>query len=244
MLSLRSVLQERKTSMFVVCSACVLLLMQFRVGSYQSGQRERVIDDVTYSYRECPVKIVGVETGKRQVPLRKPFLDDDDWMKGLTIRIENKSDRVITHVTIAIFFDRPAEQADQPEQPGALWEISHGVSPFDFKSNESMPPPIVRAVQPGETEPIALSGSQYEAMMSFLRDIKFSPIERIHVSVYTIGFADGTGWRGQLERRDPKSPYGWSPVDRREINNQEREGPRDSGQRLFASAISGSNQAL
>ena len=106
--------------MFVVCSACVLLLMQFQAGSQQTGQRERVIDDVKYSYRECPIKIVGVETSERQVPLRKQFLDNDDWLKGLTVLVENKSSKVVSHVTIYMFFDRPADQADKVP---VLWQI-------------------------------------------------------------------------------------------------------------------------
>jgi len=167
--------------------------------SQQVVQRERVVDD-KYSYSDCPIKIVKIKTKKHEVSLREAFSDDDDWLRGIAIEIENKSGKVVTHVGIAMRFDRPAEQADPS---GALWDIWYGVSPFAFKDGESIPPPQVRTIQPGETAVVVLSDADHNALNSFLQDIKFpSSIERVHISVATVGFDDGAAWRGILYRRD------------------------------------------
>ncbi len=51
-------------------------------------------------------------------------------------------------------------------------------------------------------------------MRAFLTDVGFPPIERIHISVSTIGFVDGTAWGGTLYRRDPGTRHGWRAVDK------------------------------
>src|SRR5229473_666319 len=77
----------------VLASLCVVvLLFQLTASSQQMDLRERKVDD-KYSYKDCPIKIVGVETGKRKIVLGQPFSDDDDWMKGLRVKIENTSDK-------------------------------------------------------------------------------------------------------------------------------------------------------
>ena len=188
----------------------VFLLWQSEASS-QADLRERIVDD-KYSYRDCPIKLISLETGKRKVVLGKPFSDDDDWMKGLKFLIKNASGKLVTHVGIHMVIERPADRADQAP---AGWDLWYGESPFSFKPDEPIAPPLLRLIQPGETETVALSDSDYDAMKAFLKDLKFpASIEKIHVSVYTIGFTHGTAWGGQLYRRDPRSKHGWTPADK------------------------------
>ena len=210
----QSVKIARRLSLRLLLPAFILfvfLLLQFVATSQQADRRERVIDD-KHSYRDCPIRIIGVETCKTTVTLGIQFLGDEDWMKGLTVRIKNTSGKVVTHVGIAIRLDRPG---DQSGQPGAVWDLWYGVSPFYFKPEESIPPPMVRLIQPGETESIVLSDTEYNAMRAFLTDVNFPPsIEKVHISVSTIGFDDGTAWGGSLYRRDQGLRRGWRAVDK------------------------------
>jgi hypothetical protein len=196
----------------VLASLCVaVLLFQSTASSQQTDPRERKVDD-KYSYKDCPIKIIGLETGKHKIVLGQAFSDDDDWMKGLKVRIENTSDKVITHVGIKMVFDRPVDQADQAE---AGWDMWYGVSPFSLEPNEPIPPPLVRLIKPGETELIALSDTDYDALRVFLMELKFpSSTQSVHISVYTIGFTDDTAWGGHLFRRDTRSKHGWTPVEK------------------------------
>ncbi len=189
----------------------ILLLPQFKASSQQGPQRERLID-TKGSYADCPIKIVGVETNKRKVVLGKSFLDDDDWMKGLTVRVVNSSGKSLSHIGIRLDFERPADQA---AQPGAVWDLWYGVSPFHFKPDEIIPPPLNPLIQPGAVQSIALTDSEYGYMRAFLWDFKFpASIENVHITVYTIGFTDGTAWGGQLYRRERGSKQGWKPAEK------------------------------
>jgi hypothetical protein len=189
----------------------ILLLPQFKASSQQGPQRERLVDTAG-SYPDCPIKIVGVETGKQKVVLGRAFLDDDDWMKGLTVRVANSSGKTLTHIGIKIAFDRLPDEA---EQRGANWDLWYGVSPFHFKPDEDVPPPLVPLIQPGDIQTLNLSDSEYGFLRAFLWDFKFpASIEKIHLTVYTIGFSDGTAWGGQLYRRDRGSRQGWKPAEK------------------------------
>jgi hypothetical protein len=192
-------------------SSIALLRPHSAKSGQQTDQRERLID-TKGSYPDCPIKIVGLETGKRKISLGKPFPDDDDWIKGLRIRVKNFSDKSLTHVGIRIDFERPASQANLA---GAVWDLWYGLNPFSIRPDEDIPPPLVRLIEPHETELIELSETEYEAMRVFLTEVSFpASIERIHVSIYTIGFTDGTAWAGQLYRRDRGSKHGWTPADK------------------------------
>jgi hypothetical protein len=187
------------------------LFLEPNVSSQQGFLKTRLIDE-KYSYADCPVKIIEVENIGHKLDLHKTFSDSDDWLNGLTVRVKNVSDKTVTHVGIKITFDRPKNQSDQPR---ASWDIWYGVSPFYFKTGEPLPSPSVRLIRPGETELIFLTETDYKAMCDFLKEVGFpTSITSVHISVYTIGFEDGTAWGGQLYRRDPRSPGGWKPADK------------------------------
>jgi hypothetical protein len=188
-----------------------LLLPQFVASGQQGNQHDRLID-TEGSWPECPIKIVSVGTSRRKVVMGKPFQDDDDWMKGLTVRVLNSSGRPLTHIEVHIIFDRAPEQAGQPR---ADWDLSYGANPFEFKPDEEIPPPLEPLIQPGATQTLELSDSEYGFMRAFLWDFKFpASIEKIHVVVYTIGFADGTAWGGEMYKRDRGSKGGWKSIEK------------------------------
>jgi len=209
--STRSDLVKLSCACLTALLSITLLLPQFIASGQQGNQQERLID-TEGSWPECPIKIVSVGTAKRKVVLGKSFQDDDDWMKGLTVRVLNSSDRPLTHIEVHIIFDRPAEQADQP---GADWDLSYGANPFHFKTGEEIPPPLDPLIQPGAIQTLELPDSEYGFMRAFLWDFKYpASIEKIHVVIYTIGFADGTAWAGQMLKRDRGSKGGWKTMEK------------------------------
>jgi len=163
--------------------------------------------DTEGSYTECPIEIIGAETAKRKILLGKSFSDDDDWLKGLTVSVKNSSGKPLTHIGVKITLDRAQGQEDQG---AATWDLWYGVSPFYYKPDEEIPPPKVPLVPHGRVELLSLSDSEYGSLRSFLTIQNFpNSIERIHLMVCTIGFADGTAWNGEMYERDPKAKRGW-----------------------------------
>lgn len=197
-------------SIVAVICASLLLLPPLTNSRQQIGQRERTVD-TDGSYRDCPIEIIGAETSKRKLVLGKSFLDDDAWMKGLTVRVKNSSGKPLTHIGLRITFDRPQEQK---EQAGAIWNLWYGVSPFHYKPDEEIPPPTVALIPHGRVELLSLSDDDYASLRAFLADLSFSSIDRIHITVDTIGFADGTAWSGEFYERDPKAKRGWKSLEK------------------------------
>ena len=54
------------------------------------------------SWPNEPVKIKLVTSKKGAIKLGETFSDDDDWFRGLTLKIENKSDKAITYIALSV----------------------------------------------------------------------------------------------------------------------------------------------
>ncbi|MGA9997128.1 MAG: hypothetical protein WBP93_17050 [Pyrinomonadaceae bacterium] len=187
--------------------------------SQQSNQENRII--LKKTDLNPPVKIVVVKTKKKEFETEKEFLDDDDWLKGLTIRVVNNSSKSVTYIGIVLTFRRVK---DQEEGLPAVWTLDYGLDPFQFKSEEAMPEPQVRPLFHGDSIEINLTDEEYDEIKRFLRDAGFpASIKKVEMHVIKIGFSDGTAWNtGHMYRRNQKSYKGWSPID-------ESEGERPQG---------------
>ena len=71
------------------------------------GQERLVMDK---SRSDAPVKITLIKTKKRVVDNNKKFVDDDDWLEGLTLRVLNRSDKTVTFVAVQLIFGRTEDQ--------------------------------------------------------------------------------------------------------------------------------------
>src|SRR6185369_3148195 len=104
-----------------------------------------------------PVKIMNVHTKGRKVESNKPFVDDDDWLKGLTVDVRNDSDKTITFLQLELFF-----QGTEPaKKPGASFTLDFGDNPFRYDSAAAVPPLSVKPVSPGEHLEITLTGDRF-----------------------------------------------------------------------------------
>ena len=63
--------------------------MLLPVSGFAQGQ-ERVINKL--SWRTEPIKILKLKTKGKPIELGKNFLEEDDWLKGLTVSVQNVSD--------------------------------------------------------------------------------------------------------------------------------------------------------
>src|ERR1051325_12071288 len=70
-----------------------------------SQAQERFISKL--SWRTEPVEVTGLRNEHRVLQLGKRFLDEDDWLKGLTVTVRNNSDKSISRIEINLAFPRP-----------------------------------------------------------------------------------------------------------------------------------------
>lgn len=175
----------------------------------QQQKEERVIEK--RSDFSPPVKITLVKTKKGAVKFEEKFLDDDEWLKGLTVRLANASGKTVTSINVEMTFSRPENQA---QEPPAVWHLFYGFDPLWFKPEEAIPSPQVKPILPGDTMEITLSDKNFDDLKLFLKEAKYpASVKKIELRVIGIGFSDGTVWNGRMYRRDPKAPGGWSPIE-------------------------------
>lgn len=165
-----------------------------------------------------PVKITTVKTKKGVIKLEEEFLDDDDWLKGLTVKLANASGKSVTYIDVEMTFPRPANQA---QRPPAVWHLEYGSSPFQEKPVPSYHPLEVKPILPGDTIELNLHDRNYDDVKAFLKDTKYpASIKKIELRVIVIGFSDGTAWNvGRMYRLDPKARFGMSPIEEPKTEN-------------------------
>ena len=184
----------------------VVLLVVTSAGSLQAfaqgNERAIIVKDDPRS----PVKIMNVRTKGRKVESNKPFVDDDDWLKGLTVDVRNDSDKTLTFLQLELFFPR----SEPAKKSGASFPLDYGDDPFSYDSASAMPPLSVKPISPGEHLGITLTDNRWSAMNTLLIDTGYFLTSKVEIRVNLIGFSDGTAWSGQMTERNPKG--GWRPV--------------------------------
>lgn len=153
-----------------------------------------------------PVKIRLVKSKIGVIETNEKIAANDDWLRGLTIRVLNDSNKPVTSVSIEIQFRRPANQAKELD---LVAPIAYGQNPFAAPQEgyTLAPEPIL----PGQTKDITLSDEGYDSLRSMLDQLNYpASIKSVKVQVRAIGFSDGTVWNaGNFFRRDPSNPGQW-----------------------------------
>ena len=198
----------------------------------QQQLEERRIDKLTDF--SPPVTITLAKTKKKgSIRFKERFLDDDEWLKGLTVRLDNNSGKSFRYIRVEVQFNR---SEGQEQDPPAIWFLEYGDYPIRYKTEEEMPPLRVKPVLPGESLEISLSDSDFNQLDLYLKDARYSRgTNEIELRITNIGFSDGTIWNvGQILKRDPKSIWGWSPIKLRDGEQPLVEQPRGSARNRTA----------
>ncbi len=159
-----------------------------------------------------PIRIGTVKTRRGVIETGRPYLDDDEWVKGLTVSVANTSGKTITYIGVDVIFRRSEKQG---QEPGALWSLNYGVDPFQYSTAEAVPDSPIKPVLPGDTVEISLSEDGFQSLVSFLKSANyFSGTNKAELRLGKIGFSDGTLWMtGRFFMRDSTSSWGWRRID-------------------------------
>jgi hypothetical protein len=221
----------------LLLTIAVLMLGAFNTRAQQktaaliaSQGQERIM--VTKTHLNPPLKMKLLKTRKRVLERDKAFLDDDDWLRGLTVRLTNDSGKTVTFVSIELTFRRAD---DQGTGLPVGWPFEYGLDPFD-STEDPAPLPQFSPIPPGGDIEITLSDREYEELRSALREDQFpESIKKIELRVMKIGFNDDTAWNaGYMFRRDPKNMKGplpgWTLIEETEAKPKVKE-PSSSANR-------------
>lgn len=123
-----------------------------------AGQRNSRLM-VTKSHVKPSLEIAGVKTRKGDLETDREFVDDDEWLRGLTIRLANNSEKTVTFIGMELIFRRTEDQS--PGLPAA-WPLRKGVDPFLIDSENGPDQPEVELALPGRDLEFVLSDTQYD----------------------------------------------------------------------------------
>jgi hypothetical protein len=182
----------------------LLLIILGLVGTLSSSsgrpiqKQERTIKKV--SWRNEPVKIAKLKIKGKPIGLGQSFLEEDDWLEGMTISVKNTSGKTITFLSMRLDFPRPESSS---QEPVSIYEFEYGRNPL-FASGSSLP--NTPTIAPGESTEFSISDTIYAALKKLLSDYPAS-IKKVEIVLNSVAFDDGTEWQGGgLYRRDPSDP--------------------------------------
>jgi hypothetical protein len=162
------------------------------------------------SWKNEPIKVLSVKIKKKEIKLAEKFLEGDDWLKGLTLKVQNVSDKPITFVSLSLDF--PIPEGSGIDVPSSYV--------FEYGRNPRIPeginlPDIPQPIQLKETREIVLPDAEYANLLDFLKRTHYpNSIKNVEIVIGKVVFDDGTMWSaGVLFRRDPNDPDAWIKVE-------------------------------
>jgi hypothetical protein len=125
---------------------------------------------------------------------------DDEWLKDLSIKFKNVSDKTITHVNLNLRFTETAD-AGEPFGVPSGWTLNYGL----MRTQERAGADGAKILATGETDEIVLGPAAYAKLQAFVGQRRaLSDLTTTTLSVIVIYFDDGMQWSaGDLWRPDP-----------------------------------------
>lgn len=161
------------------------------------GQNTRKTITREHPRRNDPVQITDLKLRDKEAQLNKEFEAEDDWLKELSFKLKNISNKNITYVVVELSF--PDSKAT-----GHLM-----VRDFRFGRRPGEPNPTSEPLllEPEKTIHISLA-EQYTGIKSFLeRRQSIRTHKTLKIRPFAIYFEDGTQWSGgDFYRPDPSAP--------------------------------------
>jgi hypothetical protein len=187
----------KRLALMLQAIVCLIVFLT-TIGSAQ--QQERLIDK--QSWPSEPIKIVRLKTKDRPVELGKKFSEEDDWLKGLTVTVENISNKAIARIEIDLTFPR-AEGGSPPEIPILVTQIGYGKDPADVSADE-----VLKLVLAGESVDIKIPEANLPFINKGLKELGYpEKAKHAQLIVQTVTFSDGSEWAaGEMFYPDPNNP--------------------------------------
>lgn len=162
----------------------------------------------------------GAWNVSRELGLRtQVFQADSAWLKNITLKLKNVSDKSITYVVVFLTFpdtakerassglDLPSAQANTKGLPG-LDQIFVGVDPERKFLREEL------RLAPGESLELRLA-TEYSKISQLMRllDLPMEQVNQMEIEIHAALFSDGSMMQaGMMYKRDPVNPRRWIPV--------------------------------
>jgi hypothetical protein len=160
----------------------------------------RQIDKTTW--RSEPIRIQKLRiAGGNEVEVGKKFAAEGEWLKGLTVSVENISTKAIARIELNLAF--PRIQGASSEVPTYIVRMIYGLDPSDPAYTESQKPTL-----PGETVEVKLPDANLSVIKAALKSLGYPEnVWHAQIRIESVTFLDGSTWAGdEILYPDPKDP--------------------------------------
>jgi hypothetical protein len=183
-----------------------LAISNSRIFAIAQGEHKRLSKGIVLrKIEDDPVRITSMKVGGTARRFDEEFDDSDDWLRKLSIEIENKWNKSIIHLSVALSFPETESSGNRMTFPVALGNRPGSRSPAK-RENLSL--------SPGDKLVINMA-DYYEWLSQFLRSRhSMSQINKVEIQVELAVFDDKTAWgRGTFFAEDPYKPGRYIPVE-------------------------------
>ncbi|HEY6187970.1 MAG TPA: hypothetical protein VIW80_09845 [Pyrinomonadaceae bacterium] len=194
---------SRSLVTILLCGGVTLFICSsFNPAGQAQQEEERLIEIQSDSASPLePVEITAIKTKKGVIKAGEKFKDDDDWVRGLTVKLENVSAKNIVYINVSFSFLRPADH-ESAGQPPFVDHLTYGSNAMLYSSSQSTRLPTLA---PGASVEISLTDKNHEAIKRALKKINYpESIKRLQIYLAEVIFDDDTAWLyGSWFRLDP-----------------------------------------
>lgn len=183
---------------------CTAALESISGRSQQTGSLKKKVVEALYP-SDAPVQVDDLRVSGKSIKLGEKFDSDEEWLKHLSLKIKNKSNKSVVAVQIDLFF--PETKASGNMMTFPLWV---GQDPLSGSGSAAR-------LTPDDSTDLSISSKEYAKLKNFIeRRHSLSSIQRIIFQMNSIYFEDGTIWSyGSWVRRDPLNPSKLIPIANR-----------------------------
>jgi hypothetical protein len=202
------------------CRTCFrLLFVIVACAASAAGQATpRIVVETSFPLNQ-PVELVGAEVadGMHDFTMEKngyytaAFDAPDGWLRHLTLKIRNKTDKTI----LGAKFNASLAVGEEGEVPMGF-DLLFGQELDESAFTGERPRGLPGSLAPDQTADVSKSEVEYAQLEKFL-SIKHPVASYRKMTVYLreVRFADGTVWTlSGLFRIDPLDPRKWTPVEK------------------------------
>lgn len=189
-------MMKRKRALVIKMMAAIIFLPLLAFAQ----QQERLIDKE--SWRNEPIKIIKLKTKDKAIELGKKFSETDDWLYGLTVTVQNVSQKAIARIEFRLTFPRPGG-ASTPETAHYAVLMGYGKDPADVTPQE-----VLKLVLPGENIDVKLLEVNVPFVIEDLEKLTYErPFRHARLILSSVTFVDGSEWIGnETLYPDPNNP--------------------------------------
>ena len=166
-----------------------------------------------------PIKITSFKIEDKTILSREKFASKDDWLKNLSINVQNSSGKTVTYIDVGVFVVRPKGQENIPvfhysiSRGNKINALKQTESGLEFKSSESI----------DNIFNISLSEEEFRGIRTSLDELGYPPkIKHLQLQIEEVGFDDGTLWSiGSWYKIDPQDQKKLIPIKKQKGNDKE-----------------------